>query len=386
MKPRTREPREVVENPTGKRLVKIAGLIRDQLVLLKVRRHREIRRHLETLVYPLEQLQQSRNRLALCLDKEWHVAASSITGGIGRFLIELSVASDVLERSLDLSEVGIPSLRDVVAELDQVRQEFPGLRYYPQEKILAAVTEPVELEGIELGDFETQVHLSQLGATPLTHSYRVAALDPHAAAGDDRVTHPHVRDEFLCAGEGATAIHTALSAGRLSDFFMLAWSVLSHYNGDSPYISLANWSGTACHECSYITNSEELYYCDSCEHDFCSECSSYCARCDSTTCLNCLERCPVCDESVCSGCMTTCSECEERLCVKCQEQEKCPCLEEEKETADESNNNEVPAGGEAAVGEIAAADKPGDEDEEFCIVHVNDLTQPTAEGPAVDPA
>jgi hypothetical protein len=84
--------------------------------------------------------------------------------------------------------------------------------------------------------------------------------------------------------------------------------------------------------------------------------------------------------------------------VKCQKQEKCPCLEEEetKENKDESNHNAVPAAGEAPVGESVtgenisgespADEQPGDDDEEeFCIVHVDDLAEPTTEGPPVEP-
>jgi hypothetical protein len=80
--------------------------------------------------------------------------------------------------------------------------------------------------------------------------------------------------------------------------------------------------------------------------------------------------------------MTKCSECDERLCTKCQEESKCPCLEEEEEIEDESNTNEVPVGGAGAAGTQPTTD----EGEEFCIVHVNDVTESTGEGPAVDPA
>ena len=384
MKRRIREDREVVENPTGQRLVKIAELVRSQLLVLRVRRQREIRRNLDTLLLPLTQLQQTRHRLTQCLDKEWHVAAASVTGSLGSQLMELSVASDVLERSLDLSEAAMPSLREVVEDLEQLRQEFPGFRYYPQEKILAVVTEPVELEETFLGDFEIQVDLQRLGATPVNHSYKIVALDPHAATGDERVTHPHVRDEGLCAGDGSAAITSSLSAGRLCDFFTLVWAILSNYNENSPFIALSNWSGLSCHECGYVTNEDQLYYCESCDHDFCEECVSYCSKCDCTTCINCLERCPVCDERVCSGCMTTCDDCKERICVKCKEETQCLCHENE-EAEDESSTNEVPVGETGASGESSGGDTAGDEGEEFAIVHVNQL-DPAAEGPTVDPA
>ena len=56
--------------------------------------------------------------------------------------------------------------------------------------------------------------------------YRVVALDPHPAGSDESVTHPHVRDEQLCAGDAAAAIRSALAGGRICDFFLLVRSVL----------------------------------------------------------------------------------------------------------------------------------------------------------------
>ena len=61
------------------------------------------------------------------------------------------------------------------------------------------------------------------------------ALDPHPAALNDAVTHPHVSDERLCTGDAGAAIQAALAAGRVFDFFTLVRSVLVTYNPESPY-------------------------------------------------------------------------------------------------------------------------------------------------------
>jgi hypothetical protein len=55
------------------------------------------------------------------------------------------------------------------------------------------------------------------------------------------VTHPHVLDDHLCEGEGRQAIHAALTAGRLVDFFHLVKGILETYNEDSPYEALSDW-------------------------------------------------------------------------------------------------------------------------------------------------
>ncbi len=47
--------------------------------------------------------------------------------------------------------------------------------------------------------------------------YRVIALDPHPAAGNEMVTHPHVSDEHVCLGDATIAVKQALATGRVCD-------------------------------------------------------------------------------------------------------------------------------------------------------------------------
>ena len=162
----------------------------------------------------------------------------------------------------------------------------------------------------------------------------IAAPDAWAWEGGDAATIVVTR-----TGDAGAAISAALAAGRICDLFLLVRSVLMHYNPHSPFVSLDNWHGIACHECGYITSGDDVFWCAACEHDFCGDCSSYCRRCDESTCINCLENCPACDEPVCPSCMTRCPDCEEPICKTCLEEQQCPCIEENEENQDEQAEN-----------------------------------------------
>ncbi len=60
---------------------------------------------------------------------------------------------------------------------------------------------------------------------------------------------PHVSDETLCEGDGRRAIHAALAAGRLYDFFTIVDRLLNTYASGRAYVDLDNWFGTPCHDC-----------------------------------------------------------------------------------------------------------------------------------------
>ena len=145
--------------------------------------------------------------------------------------------------------------------------------------------------------------------------YSIVALDPHPAACNEAVTHPHVSDEGLCAGDGGAAIQMALANGRICDFFLLVQAVLTTYNSGSPYISLDNWYGTPCYDCGYSMDTEDAHWCEACEHDYCSECISCCEKCEGWFCRGCLTECEICGDLYCRGCMTTCPDCGRELCM-----------------------------------------------------------------------
>lgn len=329
-------------NLSKRQLVRIASDIRGRLQVLKTTRQRQIRLKCVTLTEHMERLKIIQRKLQICETRSWPAAAAEIAGQIETALRDVPYYTEEIERAINQSKSEIPSLKDVYEELIQADTEFGNLQYHKDGKLLAATTEPIELDGVYLGEFEIQLHVPSLDGTRRGATYRIFALDPHPAASNEGVTHPHVSDEGLCPGDAGAAINTALTSGRICDFFNLVKAVLNNYNPDSPYVSLDKWYGVACYDCGYIIGGDNTYWCGCCEHDFCEECISYCRRCDESTCLGCLENCSVCDEPVCPGCITACPNCGRHLCRNCLQEQQCSCIEENQnneEIENDSNEN-----------------------------------------------
>jgi len=259
-----------MERKSSERMfVRIAGAIRDQLVALKTSRLGEIATRTKRIFADLDQLNAVSRKLDWCVVNQRLASGIRVADQALRIVGSFSYAADELEKAVDGFKVHVPSLRDLFPEVVQAREEFGELQYDRKEQTLSVVTEPIELEGVYLGDFQVELHLPTLGEGRLTGAYRVTALDPHPASCDDSVTHPHVRDERLCSGEATAAIHQALASGRICDFFMLVRSVLTNYNSGSPYVALDAWDGIPCYDCGYRVGADEVYFCSGCEHDFC---------------------------------------------------------------------------------------------------------------------
>ena len=311
-------------------LIRIAGFIHEQLHTMKHSRFDRLERRIDQFLQTAEDVRTIRRRLCLARERGWDRAASRLLGQLERPLRNIPYEAEQVGRAADEAQAEGPSLREVYLELRQTHEELGPLGFEPKSKELSVVTEPIGLEGIHLGPFEVRLETGGLGDAHST-GYHVIALDPHPAASNDAVTHPHVSDERLCAGDAAAAIEAALGAGRVFDFFTLVISVLRTYNPSSPFVSLDDWYGTGCYECGYMMAQDDVRWCELCEHDFCSECASYCTRCDETTCVRCLQSCPVCGESVCTSCMADCPDCGRSLCKNCLDDEQCPCHEEEED-------------------------------------------------------
>jgi hypothetical protein len=329
------------DTPDSKWLAKIAALIRCQIELHRSNTSREAQAAIDAVTVEMDRLKTIRRKIDVCIAKKWKGALESLGDDIKGLLIDMPSQIQDAERHLDACKVEVPPLRDIFADLKQAWDEFEEVDYDSKNRTLSVVTESIELEGVFLGDFEVQLHINRLGDIRRSVAFNVVALDPHPATASESVTHPHVKDERLCAGNATAAIDSALANGRICDFFMLVNSVLTHYNPDSPYVSLDNWEGIACHDCGYIVgNSDDLYFCPTCEQDFCGECSSYCHRCDESSCIGCLTTCEVCEDRYCSSCMTTCPDCGRDICKSCVDDEACPCKEEEPEQDQETKEED----------------------------------------------
>jgi len=334
---------------SAREITRVALAIQDQLAALRLRQYNRMSDEIGKVTTGLGELQAVQRRLSHCSKRGWHAAAKSLAEQTQRILAYLPYSATDAKWALDGFRTGVPSLREIYEELRQTEAEFGELKLNCETQDIAVVTDPIELEGVFLGDFEIRLHTASIGEAKLHTALSIVALDPHPAASNRHVTHPHVSDEQLCAGDGRTAIQATLSGGRICDFFTLVRSVLDTYNPDSPYVPLADWGGVICADCGYASGEDAARYCTVCDRDFCDECIDFCRRCEENVCRTCLEDCPACEETFCPGCMTECPKCHRRICRKCLEENLCLCVEENKETDDEPADEQPAGGGESAA-------------------------------------
>ena len=246
-----------------------------------------------------------------------------------------------------------PGVGDIYADIRQLEAEFESVAVRWKEKVLVATTEAITLRGVELGPFAIELHW-EARCEPGSR-FEIVALEPNpAAGGKGDVTHPHVRDRHLCAGEAVAPLRKALEDGRIADAFVLVRSVLRTYNPSSPYTPLAEWGGSPCRECGRNATGDERYCCEGCDADFCGECTSGCARCDSTRCAGCLDPCALCRQPCCSSCLTddpdgreictdcwrTCDDCDRRVPKDRLENRLCPECPTEEDPDDDDDADE----------------------------------------------
>lgn len=321
-----------------KQLVRIADSIREQLKLLQIARHRNVQQKIIKLNETQQRLAIVQRKLGHTLSRRWGITANKLVKGIPSILRDIPSAITELEHAVKKTTTRLPTTREVYKELRQLEREFGQYKYNDAAESLSVLTDPIELEDVYLGEFEICLRISDIAESDKHNNYRIIALNPNPAATNDTVTHPHVSDEYLCAGDAMVPLQAALAEGRICDFFIIVRSVLQTYNPSSPYVSLDEWHGRPCYECGYVCDDDDAYYCENCGNEFCGECSSYCHSCDTSMCLGCLDTCPVCGEYCCEACILACSVCGELMCLDCLENNICNSCREEMENHNEEEN------------------------------------------------
>lgn len=221
---------------------------------------------------------------------------------------------------------------EVYEALLAIETEFEGLEYSRREKWIAATTESIELDGVQLGRFQIKASWMYDEA-----EFDVVALDPNPASGNENVTHPHVDTEKLCVGEASLAIRAAWKQQRFDDFFLIVRSVLRTYNVDSPYIPLSDWDGVGCSECGDTVAREESSGCVNCSANMCCDCDTLCHGCEASLCSNCIKDCAGCDRGHCAECLDACVDCSEPCCRGClDDDDRCEVCRAELETQSDS--------------------------------------------------
>ena len=286
-------------------------------------------------------LSRLRQRLQTGRDSDRQSVIERLKGQLARFLPDLVEQLTVLQGLVQSHIQPLATCNDLVDELEQLRREFVGFRYEHKEKTLSVTTDDIVLQDETLGAFEIRLNLPEVGQPePRSSYYRVVALDPHPPVADEGITHPHVSDSRLCEGDASMAIRSALSSGRLSDFYLLVARVLNTYNAGSAYVPLERWAGNSCGDCGATINSDDNVICDRCENEFCSDCTNVCVRCEGSVCHECGRDCDGCGQALCVRCATECSGCAGQFCESCLTEGMCGKCREKQQLTEEDKNHE----------------------------------------------
>jgi len=324
-----------------KELLRVAGDIHEALLKLRKSRYLERLQQLSLLASKLQEVVRDSRKLGLALARDWLAAADRCCKSASRQIENLPYAISRAQTFLDRRERDMPTLSGILEELKAVEAQFGDLELDAEEYTLSVITEPIVLEDVYLGPFRIALYLGRLHEMYHRAAYFIVALEPHPAATDEAVTHPHVSNEVLCEGDGGAAIKAALEEGRLFDFYEMVCSILATYNLDSPYVPLCDWYGTPCYECGYVMDDESSYCCSYCENAVCDQCTHICTTCSEIICGSCVQKCEICEQSLCPTCAKSkCSECASVCCGSCLNDYLCVNCQD-KETEDEGQESET---------------------------------------------
>jgi hypothetical protein len=286
---------------------------------------REHTYHVDRLAQCLQAVETARRRIHQADRRGWVLAQARLRQDLLSVADELHRVSAQALARIDSPPRVVPSLRFLMEELQQIEADFAGLTIDWQGKAVCATTEPVTLKDVELGPFAIRFHWERLPRTFDPFCFDAVALEPHPAPVNDAVTHPHVKNNKVCAGEAVGPIRSALEQGRLADAFHLLRGVLFTYNPRSPHVSIDEWQGITCFDCECLVSGDDIYACPGCSEEYCADCVTRCHGCDDVHCAGCLLDCSRCQARCCRSCLVQahgargrfCSECR-RSCARCQ--------------------------------------------------------------------
>jgi len=234
------------------------GLVAIQAALARRAAHQQV------VTWPhgrWQRLTQLQAQATHANQRGWPWAAAHVRAELLKQLGWFETDLRVLQMRLQPSHTPVPAFRTLYEELRGLEQEFHGVTLDLAETTLTVTTEPIVLNEVVLGRFELRWNWERLRTDD---ALSVVALEPWHPDGRDDLTHPHVMDDRLCVGEDWQALEAALSAGRLSDYFVILRQVLQTYNFDSAYLALSHWSAVTCADCGSEVAERQRRSCEQC--------------------------------------------------------------------------------------------------------------------------
>ncbi|MFO0815328.1 MAG: hypothetical protein U0796_19100 [Gemmatales bacterium] len=260
-------------------------------------------------------VQQAYRRCQLAQEHGWLLCLPGLQTELFVALTGLADVISVLRNAYQPTPVQELTQSHWYLEVVQLYDEFPAVTFRKEQGRLRVETPAITLEHVELGAFAIDFARDK---SPSINSFTITALDPNPASQNDEVTHPHVRDGELCAGDAKEPMKAALVSGRLVDAFLLIQSVLQTYNSHSAYVKLEQWQGTPCSDCSRSVDPEESYSCNRCGSTLCDHCYSSCSSCSSSFCPCCIRGCAVCHNDCCEACLEVSEGNGDPICRDCR--------------------------------------------------------------------
>jgi hypothetical protein len=251
----------------------------------------------------------------------WLVAHERVLGRLARALGDCRRQLEETEDSLGEVRRRPATTREIFDDLVALDDEFFEVSFDAAAKEVLVVTEPVALDGFDLGRFAIVLNWSQTSCR--SGAYRIESFDGRSSGVDEDVGHPHVRDGSLCEGDARPAILAALASGRIFDFFAVVARTLATYNAHNAFLTVDRWHGAACADCGSFVDDDDRTSCERCESELCDACALACQDCGRSLCSGCLPACPVCQEGYCNDCLKPCRRCSRRLCSGCLHEELC---------------------------------------------------------------
>ena len=125
----------------------VAQLIREQLIGMQPHEADAFDTRLQQLDASYEHLHSLRRKLYKCRQRGLFNAAKRLRLGARYVLADHRLTIEAIERALQPPKQEVPTLHDLVNEMDQLEEEFGQWEYNDNDHGLSVTTEPIELDG-----------------------------------------------------------------------------------------------------------------------------------------------------------------------------------------------------------------------------------------------